>query len=154
MHERAQAEKNLGQEIERASREVAQVLRNFEVERVQHLRKVEAECAGLALAIACKILQREAETDPLLMQAAVRIALERVDAASEIRLRVPLKHADSWTASLAGTRIAVIADVSLPTEGLVLETEIGTAELGWTAQIKEIEREFLETLNARPGTLQ
>ena len=42
----------------------------------------------LALSIARKILHREAQLDPLLLAGIVRVALEKIDGATEVVLRV------------------------------------------------------------------
>jgi len=57
---------------------------------------VEAEIVQLALSIAAKILHREAQVDPMLVAALVRIAVEKMREGSGVTLRVSPKRVDSW----------------------------------------------------------
>ena len=50
---------------------------------------VEQEVVKLALAVAARILRREAQMDPLLLTGAVRVALGQLSASTQVRLRVP-----------------------------------------------------------------
>ncbi len=55
----------------------------------------------LALAVAARILRREAQMDPLLLTGAVRVALGQLAASSEVRLLVPPAKLDLWTETIA-----------------------------------------------------
>ena len=68
---------------------VMQVCEEFARERARYFAEVEAEVVKLALAIAARVLHREAKLDPLLLTAAVRVALEKVADNSAMELRVP-----------------------------------------------------------------
>ncbi len=70
---RAEYEKGLSAEREK----LAQAIREFMRERETYFGRVEAEVVGLALAIARKILHREAQVDPLLLAGVVRVGLEQ-----------------------------------------------------------------------------
>ena len=61
-------------------------------ERDQFLRTIEQEVVRLALAIAARILRREAQTDPLFLVGAVRVALGQLAATMQVRLRVPAEE--------------------------------------------------------------
>jgi hypothetical protein len=50
---------------------------------------VEHEVVELALAVAARILRREAQMDPLLLTGAVRVALGQLSGSTEVRVRVP-----------------------------------------------------------------
>ena len=58
-------------------------------ERDRYLHAVEHEVVELALAVAARILRREAQMDPLLLTGAVRVALGQLSGSTEVRLRVP-----------------------------------------------------------------
>ena len=53
---------------------IPQALELFQVERKDYFSRVESDVVQLALAIAAKILHREAQVDPLLVAALVRVA--------------------------------------------------------------------------------
>ena len=78
-------------ETERHRRQTAELVENFARERDHYLQAVEQEVVRLALAVAARILRREAQMDPLLLTGAVRVALGQLAATSEIRLRVPAR---------------------------------------------------------------
>src|SRR5579884_3788568 len=111
---------------------------------------------SLALSIARKILYREAQVDPLFLAGAVRVSLEKLAAGTRVQLRVHPSQVNHWKEFLAGqNRIdpmpEVVADNSLSTVDCVLETELGSTNLSLEAQLKEIEKGFLDLLAARPN---
>ena len=55
----------------------------------------------LALAVAARILRREAQMDPLLLTGAVRVALGQLSGSTQVRLRVPPAELDLWTETIA-----------------------------------------------------
>jgi len=113
----------------------------------------------LALAVAARILRREAQMDPLLLTGAVRVALGHLAATSEIRIRVPAKEADLWTETLAHLPNLPVKPLVVAEEGMllgdcVIESKVGTVDLGIRAQLGEIERGFFDragTANASPS---
>src|ERR1700754_4367646 len=60
----------------------------FRKERAKYFAQVEAEVVKLALAIAARVLHREASLDPLLLAGVVRVALEKGAEDSTVVLRV------------------------------------------------------------------
>lgn len=129
-------------------------LEAFALERSAYFRHVESEIVHLSLAVAKKILDREAQLDPTLLGGLVRIALDRLGAESTITLRMPpddldawRKHAD-WKGSKYSCEFAV--DDSLQPGDCVVETSMGTANFGFSAQLKEIEQGLLGILAQRP----
>ena len=107
----------------------------------------------LALAVAARILRREAQMDPLLLTGAVRVALGQLAATSELRLRVPAREADLWKETIAllpklTVKPLVVTDESMLLGECVIESKVGTVDLGIRSQLGEIERGFFD----RPGT--
>ena len=99
---------------QRRVRQAMELVESFAAERDRYLRTVEREVVELALAIAARILRREAQMDPLLLTGAVRVALGQLTGATEVRLRVPAGELDLWTESMAlvpnlGVRPMVVA---------------------------------------------
>ena len=75
----------------------------FGRERARYFAGVEAEVVKLALAIAARVLHREAKLDPLLLAGAVRVALEKVAEDSAMVLRVPVEEVEMWRESFCGS---------------------------------------------------
>ncbi len=103
-----------GRQVEREAQSAAQssadkqrvdqgiaLIERFAQERDQYLRQVEHEVVELALAIAARILRREAQMDPLLLTGAVRVALGQLSGSTQVRVRVPLPDLEMWTEALA-----------------------------------------------------
>jgi flagellar assembly protein FliH len=153
-----QAEQRLRQEYEqklqaeRAS--IAAAVGAFGVQRVEYFARVEAEVVQLALAIAAKILHREAQVDPMLVAALVRMAVERMREGSSVTIRVSPARVNRWREYFAGqsnvARVEVVEDSGLSDLDCVLETELGIANFGLNTQLKEVEQGFFDLLALRP----
>ena len=138
--------------------ELASLVQQFSAERDRYLERVETEVVRLALAIAARILRREAQTDPLLLLGAVRVALGQLAGATRIRLRVPAAHASLWTDAVAllpsrAPRPEIVSDDSMRLGECVLESELGSVDLAVPAQLAEIERRLfagMSTPDAEP----
>jgi flagellar biosynthesis/type III secretory pathway protein FliH len=141
-----EAERDAGAQAEqRRIAQVAAVLERFASERDCYLKAMEGEVVKLALAIAARILRREAEVDPLLLSGAVRVALGQIAASTEVRLRVPAAELAMWKEAMAAVpnlraRPTVVAGEGMQLGDCAIETALGTADLGIGAQLGEIER--------------
>ncbi len=134
---------------ERRIRQAAELIENFTKERDRYLLAVEREVVDLALAIAARILRREAQMDPLLLTGAVRVALGQLIGTTQVRLLVPAAELDLWTESISlfpnlAVKPVVVAGDGMRLGECVIETELGTADLGIRAQLGEIERGFFD----------
>lgn len=133
---------------------VAKLIAGFEQERVRYFAEVEREVVSLALAVAARVLHREASLDPMLLRAVVRVALDKVSGESDVTLRVPLEQVQTWSEVIAEERradvVTVTGDDRLAAGDAVLETSVGRVELGVAEQLKEIERGFFDLLARRP----
>ena len=148
---RGEFEKQLGVLYEN----VAQALREFAREREAYYQRVEEEVVRLALAIARKILHREAQLDPLLLAGIVRVALEKVSAGTAVRLRVHPDQVYAWheffsNQSEQGPVPELLGDASLGFGRCVLETALGSTDLTLESQLGEIEQGFFDLLAQRP----
>lgn len=156
--ERQQTEQRLEQQhthhIAALEQAIASTLADFAAERSTYFARVESEVVHLSLAIARKILEREARIDPLLLAGLVRVALDGLQHGPAVRLRVSPDRLSAWQAHLATTpthqRPELLPDASLSPDDCVLETEAGVARLNYEIQLKEIERGFLDLLGQRP----
>jgi flagellar assembly protein FliH len=126
-------------------RQAAALLDAFAQERDRYMSAVEQEVVKLALAVAARILRREAQADPLLLMGAVRVALGQISGATEARLYVPAAELDLWTEALALLPRLAVKPIVLAGEGMRvgdcrIETALGWADLGLRAQLAEMDR--------------
>ncbi len=133
---------------------LAEALAGFDQERNEYYSRVESEVVQLALAVAGKILHREAQVDRMLLAALVRVAIENLQHRSNITVRVRPEKCGPWRTYFAqhlkGLKVEVLEDSQLDEHGCILETELGSADVSLDAQIKEIERGFFDLLAQRP----
>jgi flagellar assembly protein FliH len=135
--------------------QVARFLEDFHVERNRYFESVEQEVVKLALAVAARILRREAQMDPLLLSGAVRVALGQLSGSTQVRLRVPSTDLDLWSDTMAhlpnlAVKPAVQGDDEMRLGECVLETELGSVNLGVAAQLAEIEHGFSDRTGRIP----
>lgn len=129
--------------------QIAALIQKFEDERGQYLHVVEREVVELALAIAARILRREAQMDPLLLTGAVRVALGQLSNGARVHLRVPRADLDMWTEAIEhipnlAVKPSVLAEEGMPLGNCIIETELGSVDLGVRSQLREIERGFFD----------
>jgi len=143
------------QKLAVASASITSALKAFAEQRNDYFARVEAEVVQLALSIAAKILHREAQVDPMLVAALVRIAIEKMREGSPITVRVNAGKVSSWKSYFAGishlTQIEVVADAGVSEFDCIVETELGSASFGLERQLKEIEQGFFDLLALRPS---
>jgi flagellar assembly protein FliH len=154
----AETEKRLEKEFAARSAEEAVKIRLalelFQEDRKGYFSRVESEVVHLALAISAKVLHREAQVDPLLVAALVRVAVDKLHAGSSVSVRVSPERAEKWREYLAnplnGSTIAIVEDTNLYPDDCILETELGSANFSIDAQLKEVEQGFFDLLAQRP----
>jgi flagellar assembly protein FliH len=144
----AQAASQATTERERV-RQAAELIGSFAQERDRYLQTVEHEVVKLALAVAARILRREAQMDPLLLTGAVRVALGQLSASTQVRLRVPPAELDLWSEAIAlvphlAVKPSVSAGEGMRLGDCVIETGLGSVDLGIRSQLGEIERGFFD----------
>lgn len=156
---RIQAMSEARAELERAVNtiraEVAKALRDFTHERHDYYQRVESEVVRLALGIARHILHREAQMDEFFLAGLVRVALERIESRTSVTLRANPAQATKWRTYFAqtpdlGFTPEIVEDGTLDTERCVIQTSLGSAEVGAEPQLQEIERGFMDLLARRP----
>lgn len=137
---------------EQRAHQAAGLIATFTQERDRYLRAVEREVVKLALAVAARILRREAQMDPLLLTGAVRVALGQLAGTTQAKLLVPAAELDLWKEAITllpnlAVKPAVAAGEGMRLGDCVIETSLGSVDLGIRAQLNEIERGFFD----RPG---
>jgi flagellar assembly protein FliH len=153
-----QTEQRLRQQFESqllaARAGVAEALKAFDVQRTEYFARVEAEVVQLALAIAAKILHREAQVDPMLVATLVKMTIDKMREGSSVTVRVGIGRAARWkqyfAAQANGARVEITEDATLSDHDCVLETELGVANFGLDTQLKEVEQGFFDLLALRP----
>jgi flagellar assembly protein FliH len=153
----AQAAAAFRQELANARTAVSESLTQFAREREEYYQKVEAEVVQLALAIARKILHREAQIDPLVLAGIVRVALEKLETNTRAIVHVHPRDIAQWreyfTHNIDQRDLPeLVDDPALEPGRCRLQTELGSTELGLETQLKEIERGLMDLLAQRPAT--
>jgi flagellar biosynthesis/type III secretory pathway protein FliH len=128
----------------------AKLLDQFAQERDRYLQSIEKEVVKLALAVAARILRREAQMDPLLLTGAVRVALGQLSGSTQARVRVPLAELELWKETVAllpnlALQPQVVAGEEMRLGDCMIETSLGSVDLGIRSQLGEIERGFFDT---------
>src|ERR1051325_1139010 len=150
-----QAQQTLGKQLESERTTIATIVQGFERQLSGYYAKVEVELVHLALGIAAKILHREAQVDRMLVAGLVKVALEKLQQSTRVTVHVRPENVTPWIQyfqeQMAGRiHIDVKPNPSLAANNCVLETELGTTELGIETQLKEIEKGFFDLLAKRP----
>ncbi len=146
----AEAEAKIAEQIARTEA----ALESFQHEQKKYFSLAEAELVKLSLAIAARILHREAQVDPMLVAGLVRVAIEKLASGSTVTVRVAPEQSEYWRAYRAaasdGLHVIVVEDLAMKCTECTLETELGSADFSLEAQLKEVERGFCDLLALRP----
>jgi len=153
-----QTEQRLRQEFEQklqaAHAPVAAAVSAFAGQRAEYFARVESEVVQLALAIAAKILHREAQVDPMLVASLVRMAVEKLREGSSVTVRVGrgrgLRWREYFAAQQTAAQVDVVEDAALSEHDCLVETELGIANFGLDTQLKEVEQGFFDLLALKP----
>lgn len=151
-----------GREVERQAHEArlaeiekkrvsqaAGLVSQFVHEKNRFLEAVEQDVVRLALAIAERVLRREAQMDPLFLVGAVRVALGQLAENMKVRIRIPAQEAELWTETLEHlpglkVRPGIEADPGMQLGDCVIESEMGSVDLGLGTQIHAIQHALFE----------
>jgi flagellar assembly protein FliH len=151
---RVELESEMNAAVVQERTRVVHAITQFAATRENYFLSVEHEVVNLALAIAGRVLHREAQLDPLLLAGVVRVALDKMQDRTGVVLRVAPSDVMPWQELFAATeateRPNVIEDARLQRGDCLLETKMGTVELGIGAQLEEIEKGFFDLVNRRP----
>jgi flagellar assembly protein FliH len=133
--------------------ELRRLMEGFSAERDRYLHAVEHEVVRLALGIAARILRHEAQSDPLLLMGAVRVALGQLAGATEVRLHVPAADAELWRETIdllpnPPVQPMVVAERDLSLGECRLEASLGQVDLSLRAQLDECERALFAPADA------
>jgi len=151
---REEALRKIQKERQGVAVQTAELSESFSRASEAYFHQVEQESVKLALAIAARILRREAQSDPLLLTGAVRVALSQLARSTTVRLLVPAQDQSMWEEALSflpglSIRPQVIGTTELQLGECVIETEISSADLGVWSQLKSLEKEFFDRVEDR-----
>ena len=85
---------------------VAEALRAFAQKTNEYYSRAEIELVHLALAIAAKILHREAQVDRMLVAALVKVAMEKLQHGTTATVRVRPEEVGDWNRYFEGNSSA------------------------------------------------
>jgi flagellar assembly protein FliH len=149
LHEQAACAASLAADRDRKIRQAADLAAEFSRQRDNYFAAAEQEIVRLAMAVAARILRRQAQSDPLLLMGAVRVALGQMAVNTEVRILVPKADLNLWTEAIAllpnmATMPLVIGDDAMRVGECRVEAALGKAELSIASQLGEIQRGFSE----------
>lgn len=142
---KVQFEEHLRKERER----ISEALQEFKLERARYFEQVESEVVQLALAIARRVLRREAQVDPDLLTGLVRYTLEKLRDGTKVRLLVAPANVAVWRMQFE-EGVEIVPDANVDAASCVVDTEIGTTAVNVDTQLKEIETGLMDLLAQRP----
>jgi flagellar assembly protein FliH len=149
---RQQAKEEASAEVKTASERLAQTLAELASFKRKIRMDAEMELLNLSLAIARRILNRELLTDPEAIQGVVHAALNAIQRREIYRVRVYPAGAEAVRSALERTGAAsveIVADASLKTGDLLIETALGELDASLDTQLQEIQRGFADRLSLR-----
>ncbi len=123
----------------------------FQTQVAAYYARTESEVVQLALAIASKILHRETHADPALVAKLAKGVLDKLHQNTKVRARVHPPDVENWRSYFSRNSdrqisVEVIGDESVGPEDCLLETELGSTQVGIGAQLKEIESGLFDLL--------
>jgi len=154
-----QASREFQEALAQERQVIASAIADFVAERNTYFRDVEPEVVRLALAIARRILHREAQLDPLVLSGAVRVALEKASGSSVVKLHVHPSQMAAWENFFTrqqdlSSLPVLVPDPALEPDRCVLHTALGTTEIHLESQLKEVEQGFFDLLERRPRSAE
>lgn len=142
---------NLDEALAQERKRLADVVSEFLQEKAEYYSKVEVELVHFALAIAARILHREAQVDRMVVAGLVKVMVDKLQQGSRVVVRIRPEEVGSWRHYFRDNPdIQIAEDPSLEARDCVLETELGTTDMGLDAQLKEVEKGFADLLAQRP----
>jgi flagellar assembly protein FliH len=112
--------------------------------------RVEREVVKLALEVAKKIVHREVQADPEIVQTLVKVTLSHAASKSAVKVRLhPSDYSNIMKHRLAlssanpeGREIELVSDKSIEQGGCLVQTECGDIDARIAEKFREVERSF------------
>jgi flagellar assembly protein FliH len=145
------ARESFAQDLAQERKRMTDAVAAFQEQQSEYYSKVEIELVHFALAIAARILHREAQVDRMVVAGLVKVMLDKLQKGSRVTVRVRPEEALSWRQFFRdNTALEIAEDSSLEAGDCLLETDLGTTEMGLDAQLREVEKGFADLLAQRP----
>ena len=149
------ARKQYQEQLQQQHARVSETILHFQTELSEYYSQTESEVVRLALAIAAKILKREAQEDPALLTKIAAAVLKKLHHNTKVKLRVAPEATANWRDEMekyvdGKIRMEVIGDESVLAGDCVLETELGSTDIGLDRQLAEIENGLFDLLAEKP----
>jgi flagellar assembly protein FliH len=125
----------------------------FEETKREYFAKADTSIVRLALGVAERVLNREAQLDPLLLRGPVRVALEEIQQNANCVLEVAADQAPAWERWFAAADNLPTVQVRAKEDAAAgycrLEVGASSADLSVHAQLADIDRGFFDFLQSR-----
>lgn len=116
--------------------------------RPRFRREAEPELLKLSMAVAKKILRREVSVDPFALLGVLKAALESINQAELLQVRLHATDAEMLKARIEEMElpaaVSILGDPAVARGEVRIETKRGTVEAGIQAQLAEIENGFAD----------
>jgi flagellar biosynthesis/type III secretory pathway protein FliH len=134
---------------ERYIAKAAELTEQFTQKQVHLFEGLEQEIVHLVTAIAERVLRREAQTDPLFLVGAVRVALSQLAQTTHVSLQVPAADAKVWSETMSHlpnlkVRPQIVPNAAMQPGECLIESEMGSVDLGMATQLDVIRRSMLD----------
>ena len=133
--------------VEAMTRRLTQTIEDLVNLRASMIRQTERQMVELSLAVARRILHREVSLDRDLLVAMARVALDRLGESAQVTVRL---HPDDYELTGAsrvvkamGRSVMVLADTRVERGGCLVESDLGSLDVGIDSQIQEFARALL-----------
>jgi len=127
---------------------LGQTIADMATFRSRFRREAEPELLKLSMAIAKKILRREVSVDPFALLGVLKAAIESINQAELLQVRLHASDADTLKARIEEMElpatVSVSGDPAIARGEIRIETKRGTVEAGIQAQLAEIENGFAD----------
>ncbi len=136
--------------VEAAMKRFADSLLEVGKFRASLYTQVEREVVRLAVEVAKKIVHREIQADPDIIQTLVRVALSHVAEKSAVTIHLSptdysyLLEQRSELSQTEGRDISLLADKSIERGGCLIQTECGDVDARVEERFREVEHAFFE----------
>ena len=132
-----QAQESFDKQLAEERTRMAEALRDFAQKNSEYYSRAEVELVHLALAIAAKILHREAQVDRMLVAALVKVAMDKLQQGTTATVRVRPEEVGDWNRYFEGNpdreiRLEVKADPRSKPTTAFWKRNWGSRSSDWT----------------------
>jgi flagellar assembly protein FliH len=139
-----------GRQVDAAMKKLGDTILEISSLRSAIYAQAECEVVKLAVEVAKKIVHREIQADPHIIQTLVRVALSHVAERSSVTIHLnPADHGylieqRSELSENEGRDISLLADKSIEPGGCLIQTDCGDVDARIEEKFREVEHSFFE----------